>query len=244
MRVTLLSDLHLRGPDDPHLLDLLAFLEAWETDEWVLLGDVFDAWWGWQRSVYVEAVPLLAALHREVRGGRRVVWVPGNRDARPGAAVQGLGIQVRAEWRGLAGQQRVLAVHGDVEAGLVQRTVDRALRGRPTRAVASVLGPERLWPVLRGVSRASRRRNTKVDHELLRRQARFADAQLGSSIDVVCLGHSHAPGIEHRPGGTLVNLGDWLEHRTFGSLEPEGVELLRWTGAVAEPVTGAPARRC
>src|SRR5690606_5817418 len=52
MRITLLSDAHLQGLDDPAQQALVGFLDRWETDRFVLCGDIFDVWWGWRRAVY------------------------------------------------------------------------------------------------------------------------------------------------------------------------------------------------
>ena len=242
MRTTLISDLHLAAPDQAPALDLLRLLEEWPTETWVLLGDVFDDWWGWERSVYVHAVPVLAALHAQVRSGRSVIWVPGNRDPHPGGAAERLGIEVRPDWHGAAGGAKVLAVHGDVEGGLGQRLLDRAIRGRPTRVLARALGPERVWPLLRRAGAISRRANHEPDPSLLDRQARFADRRLTEGFDIVCLGHSHAPGVQVRTGGTLVNLGDWVGHRSFAVVEDQ-VRLLRWRDGEVVELEGPPRAR-
>ncbi|TVQ92696.1 MAG: hypothetical protein EA397_05945 [Deltaproteobacteria bacterium] len=242
MRTTLISDLHLAEPDQAHALDLLRLLATWPTEAWVLLGDVFDDWWGWEHSVYVHAVPVLAALHAQIRAGRTVVWVPGNRDPRPGGAAQRLGIEVRSAWRAEAGGAQILAVHGDVEAGIGQRLLDRAIRGRPTRALARALGPERVWPVLRRAGDLSRRANHGPDPSLIARQARYVDRRLAEGLDIVCLGHSHAPGVQARPGGTLVNLGDWVGHRSFAVVDRE-VRLIRWRDGEVVEIDGPPRSR-
>lgn len=243
MRTTLVSDVHVRDLDDPHQDALVQLVDRWETDAWVLLGDVFDTWWGWRRAVFVESVPLLASLHRAQRRGVRVIWVPGNRDARPGGAVaDGLGIEVRPDWRGRAGDLEVLAVHGDVGGGLRQRVLDRAVRGRMARAAVGLAGPDRTWRMIRTLGDASHAANHDVDLVLLDAQRTFADRHLVRDLDVVCVGHSHAPGTEERPGGRLVNLGDWVHHRTLAVVEDD-VRLLRVVGDEVRSVEGPPARR-
>jgi UDP-2,3-diacylglucosamine hydrolase len=243
MRTTLVSDVHVRDLDDPHQDEIVHLFDTWETDAWVLLGDVFDTWWGWRRAVFVEAVPLLAAIHRAKRRGVTVMWVPGNRDARPGGAVaDGLGVEVRPRWRGRAGASEVLAVHGDVGGGPGQRIVDRVVRGRLADAVVGLAGPDRAWRVIRALGDASHSANDLVDPGLLAAQAEWADRELGRGVDVVCVGHSHAPGVDLRPGGRLVNLGDWVYHRTFAVVDDD-VRLLRWADGEVRPVDGPPARR-
>jgi predicted phosphodiesterase len=77
---------------------------------------------------------------------------------------------------------------------------------------------------------------------LLDLQRDEADRWLADRADVVCVGHSHAPGVEDRPRGRMVNLGDWLLHRTF-ALVDDDVHLLHWTDGRAVPVEGGMRRR-
>src|SRR5690606_8878586 len=99
MRITLLSDAHLQGLDDPAQQALVGFLDRWETDRFVLCGDIFDVWWGWRRAVYGAYVPLLAALHRAARRGVRLSFVPGNHDFHAGSVLrEELAVEVASPW--------------------------------------------------------------------------------------------------------------------------------------------------
>jgi predicted phosphodiesterase len=76
----------------------------------------------------------------------------------------------------------------------------------------------------------------------LDRQSRLVERQLAQGWDVCCVGHTHAPGLTRLPGGLHVNLGDWMEHRTFAVIDEE-VQLYRWHEGRAQPVVGPPRRR-
>lgn len=237
MRTTLLSDAHLRGLDDPNQADLVAWLRQWPTDELVLVGDLFDTWWGWPRAVFAAYVPVLAALWEIRRAGTPVVWVPGNHDFHAGPVIErDLGITVRPRWRRVVGGKRILALHGDeADTSRGQRALTRLLRGPVARGAMRALGPGAGWAVAERLSRHSRMAGGPGLERLLDRQRALADGLLGPEADVVLVGHSHAPGIEERPDGRLVNLGDWLDHRTFAVIEDD-VILMQWDGRAARPL--------
>jgi UDP-2,3-diacylglucosamine hydrolase len=244
MRSTLLSDAHLRSLDDPNQARLVGFLDAWPTDELVLVGDVFDTWWGWKRAVYAAYVPILAALWRLRERGVAISWVGGNHDFAAGPVVeQELGIAVVDAWTRTIRAGRVLAVHGDLaDRSLGQRALTRLLRGRPAAAAMRILGPGAGWTVSSRLSHSSREAGGPGLDRLLDAQRAYADALLADA-NVVCMGHSHAPGIETRARGRLINLGDWVDHYTFAVVDDDEVTLHQWNGATSAAIDGPMRRR-
>lgn len=241
MSVLLLSDAHLRGLDDPGQAALVGFLDAVPFDELVLVGDLFDVWWDGGRAVDLHAVPVLGALERLVRGGRPVTWVSGNHD--PRARVEPLGITTASAWRRTIGAKRLLAVHGDEGADprLRDRLAQRALRSDTLARIGRIAGPARVARVGHALSSASRSRPRPL-HDVLARQNALADRLLGPDADILFVGHSHAPGMLPRRAGTLVNLGDWVRHRTFARVDADAVRLFRWDGAEIPVPQGPPQR--
>ena len=244
MRSTLLSDAHLSGLDDPNQEALVQFLQTWSTDEWVLVGDIFDVWWGFDSAVFSAYIPVLGALWRLARGGVRVVLVPGNHDFNAGPVLPELGVEVMDQWTRTDGARRVVAAHGDrADNRARQQLLTRTYKSRATALAVSVLGPSVSWAAMRRVSSWSRtNREEPLCPELMRLQTQWVDQRLGAEADVLCIGHSHAPGIEERPQGLLVNLGDWMHHRSFAVVEDD-VELFRWKDGRHIPLSGPPERR-
>ena len=235
MRSTLVSDAHLNGLRDPNQWDLIRFLRSWETDEWVFVGDMVDVWWGWRHAVYGAFAPFAVALYELVEQGVGVTWVTGNHDFRPGPFVeQELGVLVAAEWRRMAGEQQIAAIHGDqADMRPQQRLLNFVLRGGIGRMGMRILGPDLGWRASQWLSHSSRIHGGEASQEALDKQACWADSRLETDVDVVCCGHTHTPGITTRPNGQLVNLGDWVQNRTFATVDETGVQLMRWDGETA-----------
>lgn len=241
MRLTFLSDAHLQGADDPVQDALVAFLRDHDTDGVVLVGDVFEHWWGWPRAVYGAYVPVLAELHGLGRRGVPVWFVPGNRDFNAGPVLGELGVTVTPRFTAMVAGRRVVAVHGHrADRSRRQRTVRWLLESRATAATMRALGPGLGWRLSARVVRASREHPADLAW-LLDAQRRLAARELREA-DVVLTGHAHAPGTERLGGGRWVSLGDWVEHRSFAVVDG-GVHLYRWRGGRAEPVEGPPSRR-
>ena len=249
MRSTLLSDAHLVG-DDPRQRRLVDFLDRWETDELVLVGDIFDVWYGWDRVVYSAYLPFLHALIRKREQGVRVVFVPGNHDFSVGGALRrAAGVEELERWRRASSGVGVVAVHGDqAHNPPSQRLFNRFLRGRSARAVMRLVGPDRGWQMASHLASRNRVNGGYTEERLaalLAAQARWAGEVLAEEdATVVFVGHTHAPGVAEVSGGRLVNLGDWVDHCTFAVVEDDDVQLLRWKGEAAVVVpAGPPSRR-
>ena len=245
MRSTLISDAHLDALFDQGQADLVSFMREWETDEWVFVGDILDFGWSWKTTIYLAHAPFWAALVEARQRGQRVVWVRGNHDFGMEAdGLQAIGVELCDVWTRPMGDGCIGAIHGDHnDQSFPDRVFRRLSRGRGAQAVAGVLGPERLWRVASWLSKASReRRSEERSRSVLERQSLLVERQLARGWDACCVGHTHAPGSIRLEGGLHVNLGDWLEHRTFAVIEQQ-VQIFRWHQGAAYPVEGPPRRR-
>lgn len=212
MRVVMMSDLHLRGLDDPNQERLVGLLDQLEMDQLIVLGDLFHHWWGFQGAVVADYVPTCAALLRLKARGVSIVFVCGNHDFALGDFfVETLGAELRsAHRRELDGVPYLLA-HGDeADRSLGYRLLSALLRGRGFAALMSLLGPSAGMSLLRRMAGASRARPAPVA-ALVAAQERWAAEQIRAGARVVVLGHSHALGERSLEGGQLFNLGDWRD---------------------------------
>lgn len=218
MRVVLVSDCHLSGPDDPVERGFLRWLDELEADQLVLLGDVFRAWWHFGEE---PAAPCRALAGRLRDRGIPLVVVPGNHDfhapawfARHAGARTGSAVRLELDGR------RVHLEHGDaVDRSPGYRALAAVLRGRAFAATVDALGPARGWALL---DRLAGHPSGRPDPRLVAAQHSRARA-LG--VDVVVMGHTHAPEHTRFPEVEFLNLGDWVTHRTWGVIEDGRVSL-------------------
>ncbi len=226
MRVALLSDAHLMGPDDPNQQRLLRFLATLEVDRLCLLGDLFQHWWhfrarGGRPDPFPAYAPVVDALRHFP-----LTFVPGNHDfhaARYFREVLGaeVGPTLTPTWDGLA----VHLSHGDeVDTSLGYRTLSALLRGRAFAKAVDTLGPARAWRFLRHVSGHPA---GSPDPDLCAAQVEAARLRVGEGFGLVVSGHTHAPGVHPLPGGVYVNLGDWVTHHTWLLVDGGHPTLLR-----------------
>lgn len=218
MRVALLSDAHLAGPDDPNQAQVVAFLSTLQVDRLCLLGDIFQHWWHFGREPFAQYRPVVEALRRFP-----ITFVPGNHDFlaaewfRAELAAE-VGATLSTVWDGL----RVHLSHGDeADTSRGYQLASAALRGRPFRAFVDTLGPERGW---RFLGRVAGHPGGVPDGRLLLVQRSIAEGLLAGH-DLVVMGHTHAPSHDRLGSGAYVNLGDWVRWHTWLLVE-DGVPTL------------------
>ncbi len=233
--VYFLSDVHL-GAGPPELdrakeRDLVAFLDGLQSGTTLyLLGDVFDFWFDFGGPPPTRYAALLEALGRAVSRGVRISFMGGNHDywARrgqgPGWLEREIGIEVledphTVEHQGL----RLLLSHGDALGGATGRyRAIRAVLHHPAAIRLFGLLPSRLGYAI--ADRTSGLSRDRHDDALTREHAhrlRAAATRLlaVANVDAVVAGHVHIPERLETDHGLYLNLGDWIEHRTYGRLE-------------------------
>ncbi len=229
MRVVLVSDAHLNGPNDPNQAQFIAWLARLPSvDRLCILGDLFQHWWDFQGEPFVAYKPVVAAL-----ADFPLSFVPGNHDWRAGEWLKAnlkadTGTSLRYTWDGL----RVHLAHGDAaDTSRGYALISRLLRGPSFAALMDRLGPERGWQLLAKIA-GKPHRYRPANPLLLAAQRRIAEQLLEEEdVDLVAFGHSHSPELVQLRGGMYANLGDRLHHHSELWVV-EGVPELR-PGAVA-----------
>lgn len=237
MRAALVSDAHAAGPLDQSQRSLVQWLERLEVDHLYLLGDIFHHWWGFEPVMqpYAEVVEALAKVRRR---GTGITLVPGNHDFAVGRVLrEEVGIEVRAAHTVELAGRRFLLAHGDeADASMGYRLTSAVLRGRAFAGLMQLLGPQRGYQLLARLAGSSRAHGGEPG-PLLELQQAWARKRLGVDADVVVMGHIHVPLVVPLPEGTVVHLGDWVEHRTWLRVEDDHFELVQgldgrpWTPA-------------
>ena len=231
-----LSDAHFTGENRDNQDRLIRFLEeeGENLSTLVLLGDLFEFWFGFEGYVYREYVPILEQLKSLSHRGVRIKYVEGNHDFCLGPFFEKeLRAEVYAEeMEETLGGKRVYIAHGDRvnPRDYEYRLFRRALKNRFSYAVMRWAGPALSMKVAKRLSARSRRKNHCRSSSHIPISRVFAMNKFREGIDVVILGHSHYPEevlerIDGREKGYF-NVGDWITFFSYLRYNPKtGFEL-------------------
>ncbi|GDX80661.1 UDP-2,3-diacylglucosamine hydrolase [Deltaproteobacteria bacterium] len=237
MATLIVSDVHCDGPDSLTQQAFLGLLSAVQTDTLVLAGDIFHAFWAPNGTPFPAYQPVIEALR-----GRKLVVLPGNHDwglpahllqrgfdpsaivvtAAPNPARVGVRVDVPIE--GL----RASFTHGDeVDESWTYRGFHAILRSSGFGRLLDALGPVGAWNLLHRL--AGPLGAGAPNPALVAAQRELAERWIAGGAQLVVTGHTHAPCCEKIGGGTWLNPGDWITHRTYGFVEEGRVELRTFT---------------
>ncbi len=219
MPVAVVADAHLGGPGGPAgpLVEQLEALPGQGCERLVLLGDLFQAWIGFERFETEDVRRVAGVLRRLRAGGLPIHYVEGNRDffldPSPYAdAFTTLG----TEYAFTAGDVRYLAVHGD---GLDERDRQYHLWRKLSKSALSrfLIGhvPTRFAQRLvrsteERLSYTNLEHKREIPEDVVRR---YGERRLAEGHDVLLLGHFHEPRGFQVSGGRVRILDAWFESR-------------------------------
>jgi UDP-2,3-diacylglucosamine hydrolase len=229
---------------------LVTFLRHARQDAGSLLinGDLFDFWFEWKSVIPRVGYRVLAEVAAFADAGLPVVWVAGNHDCWGGDFLRrDAGVEyVMGGWRGELAGWRTWVNHGDGLRGAEDRKY-RAVRPLLRNPLAiwayrTLLHPDWATGLASGTSKTSRSYSAADDGEGLKGVALRALAR-DNTLDLVCFGHSHVPGLVQAPnGGVYGNAGTWLGDATYLRVTPDRVVLNRWDGRRGTEVAQVPRR--
>ena len=234
------SDAHLTGKEPGEVEAFLTFLDSEEgrMGHLVILGDLFEFFFGFKglssagRSfVFPDYLPVFERLRRLYRGGVRIKYFEGNHDffLHPFLGERfNMDVDVYPEGgeESLGGKKAFIA-HGDL-ANPRQwryRAYRRILKNRWTYRLIQLLGPQiAQWVARRLSDRSYPRYHPNACEDPPSSFKNFAHRKFLEGFEIVVLGHSHFPEkVEEWVEGKkclYVNVGDWLEHRSFLRFTP------------------------
>ncbi len=226
MRKVFIADAHLRCETDENYRLLLEFLGGLpgNTDTLFIMGDLFEFWIGYPEVPFTHYLPLLEALRGIHEKGVEIVYFEGNHDFHMGPFFQDT---LKARIYGgpatmnLEGK-RVYLCHGDEinKGDYGYRLLRFLLHNRLTRAAVPLVPPAAASFIAERMARGSRgnhrARRERWDFAAIARD--FAAARFREGYDAVVIAHFHLPLLEQATTGrgTLLSLGDWLTHYTYG----------------------------
>lgn len=236
-RTLVVSDAHLGAVPEENERAFLGILERAPdlADELLVNGDLFDVWFEYRQAIPRGQLDVLAALRSLVRAGMPVRFLGGNHDGWAGSFLRDeVGIDVlRGPLEMSVGGRKAYVAHGDGLGGgdLGYRALKRLIQSRPARRAFRWLHPDLGIPLARlasstrartaeGPARPSPRARTLEEHAKAILHERAA-------IDLVVLGHAHAPRLlEVEPGRFYLNAGDWIHSRSYAVVSPEDIRLV------------------
>ncbi len=231
-----LSDAHFTAEnrDDQDRLIRFLEMERENLDTLVLLGDLFEFWFGFEGYVYKEYLPILEKLKSLSHGGVRIKYVEGNHDFCLGSFFEeDLGAEVYAdEMEESLGGKRIYVAHGDRvnPRDYGYRLFRRAVKNRFSYSLIRLGGPGLSMKIAQRLSSRSRRKNHEQSPGHIPIFRTFAMHKFREGIDIVILGHSHYPEemVERIDGRekAYFNVGDWMTFCSYLRYNPEsGFEL-------------------
>lgn len=244
MTVYFISDIHLglgsREEEKKKENEFLAFLKHIlpTTEQLFIAGDLFDFWFEYATVIPKGFHRTLAAIQEFTERKIPVHFLAGNHDFWMRDFFQTeLGVQVyREPFVARAGGKTVYLHHGDGLAAndLGYRLIKPILRNRFAIAAYRWLHPDFGVRLARGSSRTSRQYTSTKNYGEEEALAAFAGRKIREGIDIVVMGHRHAPVLQEMGGGVYVNLGDWISHRTYGELSEGIMKLRTWNDHQSE----------
>lgn len=213
----------------------------------VIMGDLFDFWFGWRHVMPRAGYRVLSALADLHDAGIPVLWIGGNHDCWGGDVLQAeTGACYTLEpWRGRLGAWDALLAHGD---GL------RAVEDAPYRRLRTVLRhPMAIWAYGRLLhpdvaSRVALASSDTSRHRRAGDEGRGLLAVGTSALEapggpqLVVHGHSHVPLLRRAGRGWYANAGAWYLDRQFLELDDHTIRLRQWRDDGACPVLASGSR--
>ncbi len=239
MRICVLSDVHYKyAPKDSFdranaslALDFLRQAVG-KYDLMVLNGDIFDLWFDWEFAIIKQYFPILHRLAELREHGCRLVLISGNHDFWFNDFFRDyLDVQVcNAAYSLRADGIKMLFTHGDLHTvnDLRYKFFRRLIRLRLSRKLFSLLHPDFALRLGARLSRSSRFRqmSTLLQSKKSAGLGHYAEYMLRQQdYDLVCMGHSHHPGITELKQGTYANSGDWTRHHSYLEINGGRVSL-------------------
>jgi UDP-2,3-diacylglucosamine hydrolase len=235
-RIFFISDAHLGLEDEEkesHRVDLLLKFFNHVANcgrRLYIVGDLFDFWFEYQHVIPRRYFRILCALQNLVEQNIRVEYITGNHDFwMENFFEHDLGIRVHhqpldMEYEG----NRFYVAHGDglAKSDVGYRALKKILRHRFNIHLYRLLHPDAGFRLALFCSQLSRNHREIKNRD--EEYAQYAKDRFAEGFDGVVLAHTHRPQEIHENGRTYVNIGDWMQHYSYGRLEEGRLSLEYW----------------
>lgn len=236
--VFFVSDCHLpprEGVAEDRKASFLRFLDlvGREGESLYLLGDIFDFWFEYREVIPRYHLDVLTKLKELRQAGVAVTLVGGNHDYWAGAFWRNeVGARVvHGSLTENLGGHKVYFLHGDgVGSGdLGYKALKAVLRSPLAIRAFSLLHPNAAVAIARWASDLGQPKDEEYRKLSNRKLAALAERKAAEEgVVLLVAGHSHRSELIRAGGAVFLNVGDWVEHFTYGELRGPRVILRQW----------------
>ena len=232
-----IADAHLREWDSEQQTKIIRFLEREKKnlETLVILGDLFEFWFGFAPFAFEGYRPVLSKLEELVKGGVYIRYAEGNHDFALGSYFEDT-LRARIDVTDSVvdlGGKRIYIAHGDQvnRSDRFYQIFRRILKNTLTYWIIRKAGPRISKKVAAFLSSISAgKRDSKSSRRIERIFQQFAIEKFREGFDVVILAHSHLPqSCSFEIDGKKThyfNVGDWIDHFSFLRYRPgQGFEM-------------------
>ncbi len=232
-----ISDIHLglnsRETEKEKERNLVQFIKYAKenSDELIIVGDLFDYWFEYNKVIQKEFIRTLGALADYSDTGKQIHYIIGNHDfLHKDFFEKEIGVklyfdQLKIEFN----SKKFFIAHGD---GLIKndtgyKILKKVLRNKFIQRIYSLIHPDIGISVAKKSSRASREYTSKKKYGENDDLFDTAKQIIDSGYDYVMFGHSHKKAFEKYNSGFYINLGTWLEKPCYGKFT-NNFEIIDW----------------
>lgn len=217
------------------LLRFLKMIEGERPESLYIVGDLFDYWFEYRTAIPRAFTRTIGAIASLVDAGVKVEYLIGNHDfGHRDFFEQEIGVRVHHDdiEREIAGRRCYLA-HGDGKAfnDTGYMILKKVLRARISKGLFRLIHPDIGIGAASYISHRSRGYTAGKDYQGEKPGESdglyaFAERKITQEgLQLVVMGHSHRPRRVDLPGGSYINLGTWLNDRSYLVLDEEMMEL-------------------
>jgi predicted phosphodiesterase len=228
-RMVVVSDLHLGSPASTATLHFGAFLDEVEQSGRALCvnGDGFDLLQSSTVGLATACFPVLRRLQELAVAGVPVYYVLGNHDLALEHVLFDLPFTVAPFLNLRSGDRLIRIEHGHLHEPFYARYPGTyELGGRLGRL--ALLARADTYQVWAKVQERVDDRRRRADRPRPYPHHEAAVDLFKRGFDAVVFGHTHRPEVVELDGGTFVNGGDWMHHRTFVTIDAGEPAIHEW----------------
>ncbi|MEE4311521.1 MAG: UDP-2,3-diacylglucosamine diphosphatase [candidate division KSB1 bacterium] len=237
-KVYFISDIHLGAETETTREHKFSMLNSFfdeinkKGNSLFIVGDLFDFWFEYKYYIPKKHYHIFFRLSKLIENGVNIHFLPGNHDFWTADFFQNeIGIKVHSETYSAEMQsKKVFLFHGD---GISKKDAGYRFLKKITRNPINIflfrlIHPDLGATIADKASHTSRAYTSSKELDDEADYLEFAKRKFEEGYDYVITGHSHRPEIESVAGKTMINLGDWINHFSYGVLSGGELSLKFW----------------